>query len=164
MKKVILVVTMAILFGGIGTCNTLAQQQNEALKRAEAAKAMAKATTNAAVQNVDEEDIANISGIVKVTRDKKTGDTTDLELLTQSGVKFKIVRDNDSRYLEQKSGETVELTGIIRQKDGQKWIMIRKPAVMAPVDDKGAGKVQKKAAAKKEQQAKKPPKKYKFDY
>jgi hypothetical protein len=157
MNKVLLMAVVGTLFAGICAGNVLAQQKSEAIKRAEAAKA---ATT----QKDDGDDVANVSGTVNVTKDKKTGDTTDLELLTQSGFKFKITRNADSKYLEQKNGESLELTGVISQKDGQKWLTIKKPPVMTPVDDKGEGKQQKKKAAKKEQAEKKPPKKYKFDY
>jgi len=115
----------------------------------------------------DSGDLSNVSGTVSVTKDKKTGDVTDLELLTESGFKFKITRDSESKYLETQNGKNVEISGLISVKDGLKWVTIKKPTVMLPVDDKGAeGKTVKKADkdGKGGQKERKPPKKVNFGY
>ncbi|RJP54186.1 MAG: hypothetical protein C4586_00250, partial [Anaerolineaceae bacterium] len=114
-----------------------------------------------------------VSGMVVVSKDRKSGEVTDLELMTSGGFKFKIIRDSESKYLESKNNESVELTGLISQKDGYKWVAIKKPVAMAPVDDtvgggKGGGKHGKKQEqeqAKKQQQEKKQKgRKVNFDY
>ena len=157
MKKNILAGAVIVLIVGLISGNAPAQQKSADAKKTEAAQA--------AVPSDAVADLSNVSGTVNVTKDKKTAEVTELELLTQSGFKFKITRDAESKYLESKNGETVEISGLISQKDGQKWVTIKKPVALSAVDDKAAeGKTTRKNTEKKEQREKKPPRKFKFDY
>jgi hypothetical protein len=154
MNKVLLITVAAGLFA----TSAMAAERSVALKAA-VAPVDVKADENV--------DLANVSGTVIVTKDKKTGEATDLDLMTSGGFKFKITRDSESKYLEAKNGESMDLAGLITQKDGQKWVTIKKPTVISPVDDKaGEGKTVKNAerAAKKEQKEKKPGRKVSFGY
>ena len=151
-KKLLLMACVAVLFGGLSLSTVRAQQ-----------KTAQKPTV---VVSDDSGDLSNVSGTVNVTKDKKTGEVTDLELLTESGFKFKITRDAESKYLEAQNGKSVEVAGLISVKDGLKWVTIKKPTVMAPVDDKVAeGKVKKADKdGKGAQKPKKPAKKVNFGY
>ncbi len=129
MKKLLLCACVAALFCGVTLNSVIAQQ----------------AKKSDVVVSDDSGDLSNMSGTLNVTKDKKTGEVADLELLTESGIKFKITRDAESKYLEAQNGKSVEITGLISVKDGLKWITIKKQAAMSPVDDKtGGGKTAKK--------------------
>lgn len=153
MKKLLLMSALVYLAGSVAA-NAQAQNKSPALKKAEQA-----------VQQMDfGADLSEVSGNVVVTKDKKTGEVTDLELLTQSGFKFKITRNEDSKALEAKNGVAVELAGVIAMKDGQKWLTIKKPAPpMVATDDSGKG-AEVKAVKKAEKAERKPGKKVKFEY
>lgn len=156
MKKLLLITCVAALSCGISLNSVNAQQK----KSVEVKKPDV-------VVSDDSGDLSNVSGTVNVIKDKKTGDVTDLELLTESGFKFKITRDAESKYLEAQNGKTVEVAGLISVKDGQKWVTIKKPTVMAPVDDKSAeGKAKKKADkdGKDAPKERKPGRKVNFGY
>ena len=160
MKRILLVVAAFMFIGLVGP--VMAQKKNSAAKEAATTQQLAdKAEVN--------DDISLVSGTVNVTKDAKTGEVTELGLMTQSGFKFMITRDDGSKYLEQQNGQTVELTSVISVKDGKKWITIKKPVAMLPVDDidkDDKGKKGKKNKKNKDEQKpeKKPPKKVNFGY
>ena len=152
MKKILLVSVVAVLACSVAG-NALAGKSPALLKAEEAAK-----------QINTGDDLSEVSGSIVVTKDKKTGEVTDLELLTQSGFKFKITRNEESKELEAKNGAAVELAGVIEMKDGKKWFTVKKPAPpMVATDDTGKGSEVKKAK-KSEKAEKKPGKKVHFEY
>jgi hypothetical protein len=165
MKRIVVVLFAGLLAGGMVSDVAFAQNKEKAEKKAEKAEKTKKHEVSDPTVALDPNaDISNVSGTVIVTKDKKAGEVTDIELQTSSGFKFKITRDDASKYLEQKNGENVDLTGVIAQKEGQKWVTIKKPVVLAPVEDKAKIDEKQIRKAKKADREKRPAKKVNFEF
>ncbi|OGV70285.1 MAG: hypothetical protein A2283_00285 [Lentisphaerae bacterium RIFOXYA12_FULL_48_11] len=75
------------------------------------------------VKNKPKHDALIMSGIVKLVKDKD-GNVCGINMTAQDGTIYKVTTNDAAKTLNDKDGQSVDLSGCVEEMDGQKWFTI----------------------------------------
>jgi len=76
-----------------------------------------------AVKSRQKHDTSVVSGVIKLAKDKE-GNISAITLTAQDGTVYKVTTNDAAKVLNDKDGQTVDLSGYVDEMDGQKWFTI----------------------------------------
>ena len=64
-----------------------------------------------------------VSGVIKLVKDKD-GQVSGITMTTQDGTAYRVTTNDAAKILNDKDGQTVDLSGYVEEMDGQKWFTV----------------------------------------